>query len=227
MRPRFLPMLLCLSLSACTLEQSPDVPEVPDPPSPVAAPAPSPPPDPVPSTPSLQVMFVPDAPHITTATPARKRARTASPTQVIAEANRAARIAPTRRGYFGDTAIQRYPYQPGKIYEVYVTMDHATKIVLPLGMRLRNDLVLPAENWDVQQAIVGDDAQAHSLILVHPKVDEDTGAVAQNLPVSLVTQTGHYFDLYLIVGKVGMVGVTWELAPALQIQTEQPLRAMP
>ena len=225
---RRLLLVLPLLWTACTMDQFPEIPQVAESPSPAATPATAPEPAPMPATPPLQVMFVPDAPQITTAAPPpRKRARTASPTQIIAEAQQAARVAPTKRGYFGETAVQRFQYQAGKIYDVYVTMDHGTKIVLPMGQRLRNDLVLPALEWDIQQAIVGDDEHAQSMLIVHPKPNEETGAPPQSRQVSLVTQTGHYYDLYLIVGKVGMLGVTWELAPTLQIQTEQPLRAMP
>src|SRR5438132_9079470 len=66
----------------------------------------------------------------------KKRQPPEKPEAVMREANTAALVTPTRVGYFGESALQRYIYQPGKVYLVVSSPSHPTTLFLPPGERL-------------------------------------------------------------------------------------------
>jgi hypothetical protein len=229
--------LLCfltVALSSCVLP--PPGPETIAPPPPVATPAPQPIPLmladssvlPAIEWPQQSQQFVSYTPPTEPVTPAKGAGRDhkpppePTPQQVIREAQAEARVAPTRRGYFGGRGEQRYLWSPGKIYDVYLTGGQATKLLLPPGEMLAHALMLNPKSFDVTTATVGNEVSATSVILIRPCAQGDADCVpSPDVDVALTSTTGRSYDLHLIIGKIGMVSVTWELTPITHIQTEE------
>jgi hypothetical protein len=152
----------------------------------------------------------------------RKRsAKTQSPAQLIEEANKTARLSPSSRGYFGGGGTHRYQWTPGRIYEVYLSPASGTKIVFPPGEVLAHELVLNPDAFDVSSATIGNEVSKSTVLFIRPcDGAEQSCKPATSVDVALVSESGRSYDLHLIVGKVGMVGVTWAIAPIPQLQTE-------
>jgi hypothetical protein len=156
----------------------------------------------------------------------RKSAPEPSPQQIIVEAQKDARVAPTKRGYFGGRGVQRYLWSPGKIYDVYVTPAHQTRLELPPGETLGHALVLNPRSFDVLSATVDTEQAAHSIIFIRPCAagegeNEMRCLPSPNVDVALTSASGRSYDVHLIVGTVGMVGVTWEIVPLALMQGEE------
>ena len=156
---RVLILLCVLALQGCMLGETWPDPATTRPEMPAAAPDPPPPPV-VATPPEAPLVYVPDAPPPAPPPPSQpappKRVRASeSPEAIIREAHQKARIEPTRRGYFGNSAVQRYEWQPGRIYKVYVNPQQMTKIILPPGELLVSKVYLDPEAWDVQSYRVG------------------------------------------------------------------------
>ncbi len=122
MRPSVPILLLTAALGACTAEHQPpalpDAKMVPDEPPRVVTQAP-PAPEPLPTPMPPPVIMAPPPPPTIITKKGKGKAialRQERPESVMAQANRAALVTPMRQGYFGDSAIQRYIYQPGKVY---------------------------------------------------------------------------------------------------------------
>jgi type IV secretion system protein VirB9 len=63
--------------------------------------------------------------------------RPAHPQTVIDQANTDARVAPSTSGYgYGSSTSQRYPWWPGRLFEVYTAPSHPTTLRLPPGEML-------------------------------------------------------------------------------------------
>ena len=132
------------------------------------------------------------------------------PTTLIKEAQRTAQVEPQRRGYHGGSATQRWQYQPGKLYVVYVSPAQMTKIALPVGELLASKVFLDPEDWDVKTYRVGHETTMQDVVFVRPLIDEAGKVSAKDVDVALLTEQGHSFDVHLKVGTVGMFAVTWE-----------------
>jgi hypothetical protein len=146
-----------------------------------------------------------------------------SPEQVIREANTFARVAPTARNYFGGGGTARYLYSPGKIYDVYLSPASGTRIMLPPSEILANELILPADSFDVSTVTVGTEVNKSSILFIRPCAPSESSCKpVVSVDVALVSESGRSYDLHLIVGKVGMVAVTWAIAPIPNIQVEEP-----
>src|SRR4030095_15241978 len=83
-----------------------------------------------------------------------------SPTQIIQEAQREARVAPTKRGYFGGRGGARDLLTPWKIYDVYLTPGAQTRLEFPQGELLAHALMLNPRSFDVATATVGNEVTA-------------------------------------------------------------------
>jgi hypothetical protein len=243
-------VLLLLSLSACTpfaiLGDTPRVEEAPapdlTPPVPVTPPALTVPPVVEPTLVSFPPLSRQDAPQTALEPPAppaplpkgKKRAGggPTRPDEVIEQAQRAARVAPTARGYFGNSAVQRFLWQPGRLYDVRVSPQGATKFVLPPGQLLAVGVALDPNAWDVTSATVGSETRAYSVVFIRPcdphTTEECRAPEKGAVNVSLVTEQGYSFDVHLIIDatREPMFAVTWEL-PVLQqfIVDDTPLNS--
>src|SRR5262245_19171231 len=80
----------------------------------------------------------------------KKGTKPLSPMQVVTEAQKAARVEPSARGYLGGSGEHVYRWMPGKVYTVYVTKKHGTGIFLPPGERLVSGLYLDADAYEVK-----------------------------------------------------------------------------
>ena len=141
--------LLCLVFAGCVLGGKPpavpDVPAVPPivvapvPPLPEVHPTPAPPPEPVFTFSLGAAPALPPSAEAPKAVPLKasaKEPRQAGPqsaAQLIDEANRSARLAPTARGYFGGGGTYRYQWTAGRIYEIYLSPASGTKISISPG----------------------------------------------------------------------------------------------
>jgi len=133
------------------------------------------------------------------------------PESVMAQANRAALVTPMRQGYFGDSAIQRYIYQPGKVYLIISSPQHPTTLFLPPGERLAASPVIDPKAWDVSAAEIPGDGHRVEAVILRPYEP----GMESTLP--LLTQGGRaYFCRIRSQDSLGMVAVTWEL-PTVQI----------
>jgi type IV secretory pathway VirB9-like protein len=146
------------------------------------------------------------------------------PTAMIKDAQRAAHVEPQRRGYHGASATQRWIWQPGKLYVVYVCPSQMTKIATPPGELLISKVFLDPDAWDVQSYRVGNESLTQDVVFVRPQ----EGKGAKDVDVALLTEQGHSYDIHLKVGTVCMFGVTWDTPSVPQIvQDEAPLRSTP
>ena len=140
----------------------------------------------------------------------------AKPEKVIQQANTQALMTPSLAGYRdGRTVVQRYPYVPGQMYEVYSSPHHPTTIVLPPGeyMAIAPDIDTESDDtWVVAPGEMGDGPTYQQFLKVRPLragLEHTTSFVMQSgliLPVRLRS-----------FAKTSMVVVTWDM----------PRRAMP
>ena len=233
--------LLALSLPSCVIggqlpkgmeEPTPVVEVAPGAPAPALAMPPAEPtlaplPEPVWPEPVPAMAAVEPPPAALTPSPRRagsKSDREPSPHQLIKDAQQQARIAPSRQGYFGGSGVQRYLWQPGKIWDVYLTPGAGTKILFPPGERLAHALILNPKSFDVNTATVGGSEEAlQTLILIRPCATSEPGCVGSPpVDVGLTSISGRAYNLHLIVGSVGMVEVTWEVTPIPYLQMRDP-----
>jgi hypothetical protein len=130
-----------------------------------------------------------------------------TPLQIVSQAHRAARLEPTERGYFGASGEQVYAWAPGKIFTVYLSPKQGTGIFLPPGERLVSGLYLDAEAFEVKTERAGAESAAYDALTIRPLLD--TGTV----DTFLLTESGKRYLLHLVVGTIGMIGVSFELPP--------------
>ena len=84
----------------------------------------------------------------------------ASPATRIAQANREARMAPTRDGFIN--AIQVWPYSDGALYQVYASPGRVTLILLQPGERLIDMSAGDTVRWIVGDSMSGSGQSALS-----------------------------------------------------------------
>jgi type IV secretory pathway VirB9-like protein len=205
-------LLLTLTLNACTAEHLPpalpDAKMVPDePPRAIVQTPPVPEPPPA-LLPLPRIMEPPPPKSMAKKGPSVLRER---PEAVMAQANKAALIAPERKGYFGESAVQRYIYQPGKVYLVISSPQHPTTLFLPPGERLAAAPVIDPEAWEVSATEMAGEGHRVEAIMIRPFKP----SLESTLP--LLTQGGRaYFCRIRSQESLGMVAVTWEL-PTVQV----------
>jgi type IV secretion system protein VirB9 len=199
-----------LTLSACAAKHPPALPEEPTIFEQPASSAPAEQPthqasEPAPT--SLDPVIAPTPDEWQAFTTLHTSDRPERPPTVIEEANGRSRMAPSRRGYAnGHSSLQRYPYRPGTLYEIYSSPNHPTTILLPPGERLAAAPTLNPNAWDVGVAEMGSDSARQEAVIVRP--------VAPGLKATtpLLTQSGRVFFCRLrSFHNTSMVAVTWDV----------------
>lgn len=145
-------------------------------------------------------------------------ARSVSPETVVAEALRSSTVLPTKRFYWeGTSGMLRYPYQVGKVWQVYSSPNRPTLIQIPPGLRLAAPPMLDTEEWEWQAIESGTGATRQESVLIRPM----KAGVEAMMP--LLTTTGLAFLCQLkALEKTSMVAVTWEIAPTLMLTEADP-----
>jgi hypothetical protein len=144
--------------------------------------------------------------------------REPTPLQLVALAQRDARVEPSARGYFGNSGEMTYTWQPGRIYMVYLTATQPTLIALPPGETVAMGLMLDKDAYDVTTKTVGLDLTAYSALSVRPLFDK--GEVD-----AFVLSTGgrrYLFHFVISNDAKAMTVVTFE-TPAVVREPQQEL----
>ena len=206
-----LPFLLCtVFLSGCTLAAVPEPPTLAMPePVPVASDTFTPPYCPIER---VEVTLLPretalfSAPK-SPAAGAKKAPKPQTPAQLVSQAQQAARVEPSERGYQGGRGEHVYAWAAGKVYTVYLSKKQGTGIFLPPGERLVSGLYLDQDAYEVKTARAGVEAGAYDALTIRPLAD--SGEVS----TFLLTESGRRYLLHFIVGGTGMLAVTFEGPP--------------
>ncbi|MCQ4258187.1 P-type conjugative transfer protein TrbG [Stutzerimonas stutzeri] len=120
----------------------------------------------------------------------------------VTQANRDARVAPTRDGYVN--AIQVWPYSDGALYQVYTSPGRITAINLQPGEELVTVAAGDTVRWIVGDTTSGSDDDARVSVLIKPT---RTG-LETNL---LVTTTRRSYLVELTsTEKTWMASVSWD-----------------
>jgi type IV secretory pathway VirB9-like protein len=130
--------------------------------------------------------------------------KSVAPVQLVQEAQKAARLEPSARGYFGSSAEHVYQWAPGKVYTIYLTKKHATAIVLPPGERLLSGLYLDGEAYEVRKDRAGTAGGVYEAITIRPLVDSG------EVEAFVLTESGRRYLFHFVVGPTGMLAVTFE-----------------
>jgi hypothetical protein len=162
--------------------------------------------------------------------PPMPRTKPVSPERLIRDAEQDSLVYPSQRGYHGSSARQRYVWQPGKLFVVYLSVYMATDIELPPGERLASALTLDPEAYEVSTVRVGSELATKDVIKIRALMENTSEGKTPARPVnvSLLAESGRSYDLHLIPGKISMFGVRFELAPIMHLQTdEEPILPRP
>jgi len=209
-------LLAVLLLAGCTLQQPlpPALPEEPvvftPPPPPLAVQDQKP----VEPLPEQRVLDVPvSAVPVITPTrdelaPVKKPGVKERPEKVIKEANAQALVTPTTAGYRdGRSVVQRYPYVPGQMYEIYSAPKHPTTIVFPPGEYLAIGPDIDDQNaWDVAEGEMGEGPTYQQFVKIRPVV------AGLDHTTSFMMQSGLIIPCRLrSFPQTSMVVVTWDM----------------
>jgi len=137
----------------------------------------------------------------------KKTPKPQTPAQLVSQAQQAARVEPSERGYHGQRGEHVYTWAAGKVYTVYVSKKQGTGIFLPPGERLVSGLYLDQDAWEVKTERAGVEAGAYDALTIRPLAD--SGEVS----TFLLTESGRRYLLHFIVGGTGMLAVTFEGPP--------------
>ena len=152
----------------------------------------------------VEIVAMPDTQPGAAATCRRAWEKALRPEAVIMQAQKAARIEPSERGYGGQRGEHVYAWAPGKVYTVYLSKKQGTGIFLPPGERLVSGLYLDPEAYEVHTKRAGVGEEAYDALTIRPTGDSgEVGAF-------LLTESGRRYLLHLVVGSVGMLAVTFE-----------------
>ncbi|ULH06436.1 P-type conjugative transfer protein TrbG [Alcaligenes faecalis] len=126
----------------------------------------------------------------------------ASPTARVAQANKEARMAPTRDGFIN--AIQIWPYTEGALYQVYASPGRVTLIQLQPGERLIDVSAGDTVRWIVGDSMSGSGASQRPNLQVKP--------VRAGLKTNLVVTTDRRIYLLELTSteSAWMASVSWE-----------------
>ena len=89
-----------------------------------------------------------------------------SPEERISDANKAAKMEPTKAGYIN--AIQVYPYSEGALYQLYTAPHQVSDIALQKGERIVAVSAGDTVRWIIGDTVSGEGATAKSHVLVKP-----------------------------------------------------------
>jgi type IV secretion system protein TrbG len=124
------------------------------------------------------------------------------PKQRVIRANAAARVQPTRSGYFN--SMQVYPFAEGALYQVYATPEHATDIALRVGEHLGSVAAGDTARWIIADNASGSGSGERTHILVKPtRADIETNLVV------LTNQRTYHLELRA-TAKIYMASVSWD-----------------
>jgi len=140
--------------------------------------------------------------------PAKKSPRREKPETVIKEANTQALITPSAAGYRdGRSVVQRYPYIPGQMYEVYSAPKHPTTIVFPPGEYLAIGLDIDDQNsWDVAEGEMGEGPTYQQFVKIRPWI------AGLDQTTTFMMQSGLVIPCRLrSFAQTSMVVVTWDM----------------
>lgn len=120
--------------------------------------------------------------------PSREARETPDPRTRVTAANAAARVQPSKGGYFN--AIQQYPYADGALYQVYAAPGQVTDIALQEGEELVGPG--PVAAGDTVRWIIGDTVSgAGSTKRVHILVKPTRADIGTNLIINTDRRTYH------------------------------------
>jgi hypothetical protein len=151
---------------------------------------------------------------------ASRPGREPNPVQLVAEAQKAARVYPTERGYFGASAEQVYAWMPGKVYVIFLAPNAGTGIFLPPGECMGAGLYLNPEAFEVKTERAGSDLMGYDVITVRPTSDKG------EVDTFILTESRRRYLLHFVIGHVGMQAVTFE-APAIAQAMQEPRLILP
>jgi type IV secretory pathway VirB9-like protein len=146
-------------------------------------------------------------------------ARVRRPSDPITTAEQGSLLTPNHGGYAQSTsALLRYPYRTGAVYEVKVGVTHPVTLLLPPGLQIAGPPSLPTDQndpkaWDVGFAEMGTGPERQEAITLRPA----SAGVEATTP--LLTKSGHMFLIRLKSQEApGVLMVTWEL-PLMKVLT--------
>lgn len=130
------------------------------------------------------------------------KAEPASPTARVAQANKEARMAPTRDGFIN--AIQVWPYTEGALYQVYASPGRVTLIQLQPGERLIDVSAGDTVRWIVGDSMSGSGTTQRPNLQVKP--------VRAGLKTNLVVTTDRRIYLLELTSTEAawMASVSWD-----------------
>jgi hypothetical protein len=144
-----------------------------------------------------------------------------SPVQLVAHAQREARVQPSERGYWAKSAEHVYTWQPGRIFTGYLTWNHQTVISLPPGEVVAAGMMLDDSEYDVVTKQVGVQELAHSVISIRPKIEKGEAQCA------VVTKSGRRYLFHFITGQTGMLAMTFETPQITHEGSQEPKLILP
>lgn len=130
------------------------------------------------------------------------KAEPASPTARVAQANKEARMAPTRDGFIN--AIQVWPYTEGALYQVYASPGRVTLIQLQPGERLIDVSAGDTVRWILGDSMSGSGVTQRPNLQVKP--------VRAGLKTNLVVTTDRRIYLLELTSteSAWMASVSWD-----------------
>jgi hypothetical protein len=154
--------------------------------------------------------------------PLRKAPQEMNSMQLVAYAQKEARIEPSEGNFFAKSGEMTYSWVPGKIFTILLAPTQQTGLFLPPGERVIVGLLLDKEEYEVHSERAGTDPLSYDAIFVRPKVDSG------QVDAALVTESGRRYLLHFVVGKVGMLAVTFETPQLTQVRApERPQLILP
>lgn len=120
---------------------------------------------------------------------------------VVAQAALHARVLPSAATTRGGEHV--YPWSPGQVYTVLLTKTQATGIFLPPGEQVASGFYLDQDAFEVKTQRAGTGDSAYDALIVRPL--QDSGSVE----TFLLTQAGTRYFFHFVVGKTGMLAVTF------------------
>jgi type IV secretion system protein VirB9 len=154
-----------------------------------------------------QPIVTPTAAELQALTDVGRPKKVEKPETVIAQANSKSTISPSSQGYSGGkNSIQRYPYMPGMIYDVYSSPHHPTSIILPPGERMAETPAMRTDAWDINWLEMGQDDERQEVVIIRPLQAGYEGSM------TIFTVSGMPFFLRLrSFEKTSMMAVTWDV----------------
>lgn len=126
---------------------------------------------------------------------------------LVADANKLATVGPSKEGYAHmASSIQRYIYRTGVIFDVFISPQSPTSILLPPGERLSAVPMLNPDAFDVAVLESGEGMQRMEVILIRPV------QVMPDVMLQLFTQSGlSFFCRLRSFPSTAMVAVAWQV----------------